>query len=312
MDKNKQFTCRKAAVFSDIHSNYHAFKACYEDALTRGADLFIFLGDYISDLADPQKTLDLGYEIREKHPTVCLRGNRERYMLDCAKGKSQFAVGSKTGSLLYTYQRLRQKDVVFFESLPIYDQIELNGIQFEIAHAAKEDDRFYFEGTDDRTESVFERMECPYMLVGHSHKQFLRQSDGKTILNPGSIGVPRDHGYLTQYAILEFNGNDVAFSLCKIPYDVQTMIHRQFESGLVEIAPHWAISVLYDVITGEEYTMELLNRIYAHANGDENAAYNEDIWHRIAAEMGMKFTEKEILDFYIFGSNAKLTALKES
>lgn len=307
---NKQFISRKTAVFSDIHSNYHAFKACYEDAVSKGTDMFIFLGDYVSDLSDPRKVLDLVYEIREKYPTVCLRGNRERYMLDCAKGNSQFSAGSKTGSLLYTYQRLQQRDIVFFESLPIYDRIELNGIQFEIAHAAKEDDRFYFEGTDDRTESVFAHMECPYMLVGHSHKQFLRQSGGKTILNPGSIGVPRDHGYLTQYAILEFNGNDIDFDLCQIPYDVQSLIHRQFGSGLMDLAPHWAISILYDVITGEEYTMELLNRICAHVNGDESAVYNEEIWHRIAAEMGMKFTKQEILDFYTLGSSTKLTAPK--
>jgi len=302
---DKRFTCRKAAVFSDIHSNYHAFQACYEDAVRKGADLFIFLGDYVSDLSDPRKVLDLVYTIQEKYPAVCLRGNRERYMLDCAKGNTQFVAGSKTGSLLYTYQQLSQKDVTFFESLPIYDRIELNGIRFEIAHGAKKDDRFYFDGTDDRTESVFAHMECPYMLVGHSHKQFLRQSGCKTILNPGSIGVPRDYGYLTQYAVLEFRGNDVGFDLCQIPYDVYAMIHRQFESGLMDLAPHWAISVLYDVITGQEYTMELLNRIYARTNGDEAAVYNEDIWHRIAAEMGMKFTEQEILDFWQVMSNGK-------
>ena len=59
MNSEKQFSCRKAAVFSDIHSNYHAFRACYEDAKAQGADLFLFLGDYVSDLADPIKTMNL-------------------------------------------------------------------------------------------------------------------------------------------------------------------------------------------------------------------------------------------------------------
>lgn len=56
----------KAAVLSDIHSNYHAFRACFQDAQMHGVDGFIFLGDYVSDLAEPEKTLDLLYEIRAK------------------------------------------------------------------------------------------------------------------------------------------------------------------------------------------------------------------------------------------------------
>lgn len=301
----EQFISRKTAVFSDIHSNYHALKACYEDAVRGGTDLFIFLGDYVSDLSDPQRVLDLVYEISGKYPAVCLRGNRERYMLDRAKENVQFTVGSKTGSLLYTYQQLREKDLDFFENLPIYAQIEINGIQFEIAHAAKEDDRFYFAGWDDPTEIMLERMECPYMLAGHSHKQFLRKSKGKTLLNPGSIGVPRDHGHLTQYAILEFRDNEVDFDLRQTTYDVRAMIHRQFQSGLMEMAPHWAISVLYDVITGEEYTMELLNQLYAYGDGDESSVYSEEIWHRIAVDMGMKFTEEEIVDLLVLGNQGE-------
>lgn len=293
--EHTRFNCRMAAIFSDIHSNYHAFRACYADAVGRGAEAFIFLGDYISDLADPRKTMDLVYEIQSQYPTACLRGNRERYMLDCKNGSASFCPGSKTGSLLYTYRQLQPRDFAFFESLKIYDVVELNGIPFEIAHGAKGDDRFLFDGTDDRTEEVLARMKCDYFLAGHSHKQFIRRCGEKTILNPGSIGVPRDYGYLTQYALLKFGGQRVHFELRQIPYDAKATIHRQFESGLVDCAPHWAVSVLYDVITGEGYTMELLNRIHAYTNGDEAAVHDEAIWHRIAEEMGMKFTEKEIL-----------------
>ena len=99
---------RIVAVFSDIHSNYHAFKACYDDAIKCGADSFVFLGDYVSDLSEPQKTMDLVYEVQSRYPTICLRGNREGYMLDCEKGASRFSRGSKSGSLLFTYNHLRK------------------------------------------------------------------------------------------------------------------------------------------------------------------------------------------------------------
>ena len=55
------------ALLSDIHSNYYAFKACYEDTVKCGAEMFIFLGDYVSDLSEPQRTMDLVYEIQSKY-----------------------------------------------------------------------------------------------------------------------------------------------------------------------------------------------------------------------------------------------------
>lgn len=285
-----QNTTITIAVFSDIHGNYHAFKACYEDAIKHGAEQFVFLGDYVSDLADPRKTMDLVYEIRERFPTFCVRGNRERYMLECEKGISSFFRGSKTGSLLYTYDNLRQKDLDFFKGLKIYDTIEVNGVEFEIAHAAKEDDRFYFEGDDPKIEGIFSEMKAAYLLTGHSHRQYIQSRSGKTIVNSGSVGIPQDGTRWPAYALLGVEGGAVSFQLRQVPYDITAVIHAQFENGLVDYSHCWGISILYDIITGEEYTIRLLENVCK--NGD---AYDEEAWHREAAKMGMKFTEREII-----------------
>lgn len=294
---SKQFACRKAAVISDIHSNYYAFRTCVDDALSRGADGFIFLGDYVSDLADPIKTMDLVYEIQAQYPTVCLRGNRERYMLEQAAGSAAFSRGSKTGSLLYTFEQLRPRDLVFFRSLPVHDRIVFNGIPMEIAHAAGEDDRVYFEQGDDRIDAVFEQMTCIYLLTGHSHKQYSQSSHGKTILNPGSVGVPRGHGYLTQYALLEVKNDNVSWEFRQLPYDIEAAIHSQFSSGLVEHGNCWAVGILYDVITGKEYALPLLEQVTQRAAEEKSSIHNEQIWRMVASEMGMDFTEEKMLAF---------------
>lgn len=280
------------AVFSDIHGNYHAFKACYEDAIRHGADSFIFLGDYVSDLADPQKTMDLVYEIRERFPTVCLRGNRERYMLECEQGISSFFRGSKSGSLLYTYDHLRPQDLDFFKGLNISETIEIGAVTFEIAHAAKDDDRCYFEGDDPKIEGIFPEMQAPYLLTGHSHRQYIRACDGKTILNPGSVGIPQGGTRWPSYALLQVEDGAVSAELLQAPYDITAVIRAQFENGLVEYSHCWGIGILYDIITGEEYTIRLLENVCK--NGD---VYDEEVWHAEAAKMGMKFTEREIIGF---------------
>ena len=283
----------RVAVLSDIHSNYYAFKACYEDAIKCGAEMFIFLGDYVSDLSEPQRTMDLVYEIGSKYPTVCLRGNREGYMLDCESGRSRFVHGSKSGSLLFTYEHLRKKDMEFIRGLKISDIIEVEGVRIEIAHAAMDNDRFYFDNNDGHTADIFPQMKCDYLLTGHSHKQYIQQNAGRTIINPGSVGIPQDGTRNPQYALLDVADGTVSCEFREVPYDMTDAIHSQFASGLVDYAKYWAIGILYDIITGEECVLKLLSAV---EKSGEFA--NEEIWKTAAIEMDMKLAEQEILEWY--------------
>ena len=279
----------KIAVLSDIHSNYHAFKACFDDAIANGCDRFIFLGDYVSDLAEPERTMDLLYEIRSRYPTICLRGNRERYMLE---GSHSFVPGSKSGSLLFTYEHLCPKDLAFFQSLPISNEVTFAGVTFEIAHAAMEDDRFYFEGDDDKIDTVFQQMQLPLLLTGHSHRQYIRTRPGKTILNPGSVGIPQGGSIWPKYAIIHIADGETSFELREVRYNLEAVIRSQFHSGLVDRARYWAIGVLHDLVTGQEWVLKLLNQ--AEASGDVS---DETAWYDAAVRLGMRLTEDDILCF---------------
>lgn len=283
----------KVAVLSDIHSNYYAFKACYEDAIRHGAERFIFLGDYISDLSEPRKTMDLVYTIRETYPTVCLRGNRERYMLDCKKGNSSYVLGSKTGSLLFTFEQLREQDFAFFNSLKIADMIQIAGVQIQIAHASMDDDRFYFDDKDARLEDVFRQMQCKILLTGHSHRQYIQRRAGKTIINPGSVGIPQNGTPYPQYALLDISSDDILCVFRTVPYNIEEAIHAQFASKLMGYAKYWAVGVMYDMITGRECVGRLLKAVES-AQG----VYDEEIWRAEAVKLGMKFTEQEVMTFY--------------
>ena len=281
------------AVLSDIHSNYYAFKACYEDAIKCGAEMFIFLGDYVSDLSEPRRTMDLVYEIGAKYPTVYLRGNREGYMLDQESGRSSFTRGSKSGSLLFTYERLRTEDLAFIRGLKISETIEIEGVRIEIAHAAMDNDRYYFDSNDGHTADIFPQMKCDYLLTGHSHKQYITQYAGKTIVNPGSVGIPQDGAGHPKYALLDIVSGSISCQLREMPYNMEDAIRSQFSSGLVDYAKYWAIGVLHDMITGEDWVLKLLKAV--ERAGD---FANEEIWRSAASELGIKLTEQEILSLY--------------
>ena len=193
----------------------------------------------------------------------------------------------------YTYENLRQQDLDFFKGLKIYDTIEINGVMIEIAHAAMDNDRYYFDSTDGHAAEIFPKMKCDYMLTGHCHKQYILQRDDKTIINPGSVGMPHGESRNPKYALLDIIDGTVSCELREVPYDMAQAIHAQFANGLVEYANYWAIGVLYDILTGEEWVMTLLKSVLE--NGD---VYDEADWHIEAEKMGMKFTEQELLEVY--------------
>ena len=72
----------RLAVFSDVHSNHYALEACLKEAEKQKADGYIFLGDYISDCANPHETMKLIYRAKQEMPCWFVRGNREEYVLN--------------------------------------------------------------------------------------------------------------------------------------------------------------------------------------------------------------------------------------
>lgn len=67
------------AVISDIHGNYVALERCLDHAASNQANAYLFLGDYVSELAYPERTMRLLYETAQKYPCMFIRGNKEDY-----------------------------------------------------------------------------------------------------------------------------------------------------------------------------------------------------------------------------------------
>jgi len=280
----------RLAVMSDIHSNDPALSACLEDARAAGAEGYVFLGDYISDLAYPRRSLERLYALQEEAPCWFLRGNREDYMLRAWKEGRRFRPGSKEGSLGYTFGQLQEKDLRFFDALPIYRKIFVDGVWLEAAHAERSTNAHVFEEEDPYLETVFGDMNTKLLLTGHSHRQYIRRKGGRTILNPGALGIPQGKPGYAQYALADVCPGELSAQLRAVPYDVPRVIREQYESGLAAQAGLWAVSILNNIVTGENPMLELLRRVEA-----SDGAYSEAIWHREAEAMGLAMTPEALL-----------------
>ncbi len=250
------------AVFADIHGNHSALQACIDYAVGRGITNFLLLGDYVSDCPYPQKTMELVYVLKQYFNTCIIRGNREEYLLNYRKaGGEGWKVGSSSGSLLYTYQNLTDKDFNFFASLPNYGIYEMQGMpKFEYCHGSPENTSEVLIREKRNTKRTLAHMDTSLLLHGHVHIQDTYVYRGKKAVGPGAIGIPWFHGGKTQFCILHGKGKVWEEELIQIEYDRKEILKEFKESGLCNTAPAWAALAMHTIRTGVDLSETVLLR----------------------------------------------------
>lgn len=256
------------AVLSDIHGNYTALNACIEEIKKRGINTYIFLGDYLGELAYPQRTMDSIYDLQEKvvrkplsaaeimepeNDCYFIRGNKEDYWLHYQNnGEHGWKENdSTTGSLLYTYTNLRKKDMAFFEQLPISRTIYFENLPgLTICHGSPDKVNEKLLANNENTFAVMEENVNSYILCGHSHIQAEITHDGRKVFNPGSVGVPLSSNGKSQFMIL--HGDQCLWNceFVSIDYDIDKTIAELYESGLHVSAPYWCKTTVHLLKTG--------------------------------------------------------------
>lgn len=178
----------EVAVLSDIHGNYVALERCIKYALNRNIDKFIFLGDYVGELAYPQKTLDLLHKLDKDYECTFIRGNKENYWINYrANGECGWSEkSSTTGSLLYTYSNLSTKDIDFFNKMPITARYNLNGYpELTICHGSPNKVSEKMIPDNENTLEILSNNPNSYILCGHTHVQGKIVHNEKLVINPG-------------------------------------------------------------------------------------------------------------------------------
>ena len=245
-------------LIADIHSNPYPLYKCLEKE-KGNFDAVIFLGDYISDMPYPERTMDYLYSLSGLYESYFIKGNREQYQIDFMKKAILFnRRTSSSGSLLYTYQRLRQKDLDFFQTLEDTSVIDVpDHGKIRICHGTP--DSMYDMIIPDSAEAleIIENMDTEILICAHSHTQFQYEKNGKTIINPGSIGIPLQSTD-PQYAVLSVEGKKVSVDLKTITYDKEIIIKDILSSGLLTEAPIYTKLILKELNTGVDYMPSVL------------------------------------------------------
>lgn len=252
------------AVFSDIHGNHIAWQECLNYALDRGADTFLFLGDYLGELAYPQKTMKKIYELKEKYPCYFVRGNKEdywQYFEDYGEvGWKEY--DSTTGALYYAYNEMTKEDREFFRCMPIAQKIcpDENLPVFTICHGSPSSTTDQLLADSDLSYKILEESDTSLIICGHTHLQEKIEKNGKRILNPGSIGTSLKSGGKTQFMLLHEKDGEWQEEFVSLDYDRNAVVNELKTSGLYEKAPFWCKITEHMLYTGEPAHGSVLSR----------------------------------------------------
>lgn len=210
----------RIAIFSDIHGNVQALESVLKDIDMQKVDAVYCLGDLVGYGASPNEVI----EAMKSRAIPTVMGNYddgvgfERDECGCAyKEERDKELGER--SLAWTKAHVTPDNKAFLRGLVPEIRFEANGKRILLVHGSpRKLNEYLFE---DRPLSSFQRLaatsHADLIAFGHTHKPYVKEVDGVTFLNVGSVGKPKDGDWRACYAIV-----DGAPAFHRVEYDVRT------------------------------------------------------------------------------------------
>ncbi len=288
------------AIIGDVHSNHVALQAVIDYCMGKGITNYILLGDFISDCPNPQKTMELIYVLKQYFTCNIVRGNREEYMLNYRKSDRKiWSKGSGSGSLLYTYEQLTDKDFNFFESLPIYGIWNPKNVPgYEYCHGSPTNVSEQLFGEKRNTKRLLNSMKTDLLLHAHTHVQESFSYRDKKAVNPGTVGLPRNSSQFAEFAVIHSTGKGWEDELVTVKYSKHDILKEFSSSSLQEYAPAWAAVTMHTIRTGVDLAEAVLLKAMRLCEEDRGVApwpnIPEQYWAAALKEFYIDLSGKDI------------------
>jgi putative phosphoesterase len=185
----------KCVLFSDVHGNKLAFNSFIKEVELIQPEKVFFLGDAIGYFPDGEFIIN---ELRVRG-YQCLKGNHEAMFL----GEIPYKLENEAVYKLKEHNsNLAAPIVSWLSGLPHSLSIELDNLKIRILHGSLENELsgYIYEKSYMDLSSLSEDV----LAIGNTHRTFIKKIGKKTIVNIGSIGLPRD-GKGASFAVIDTN-----------------------------------------------------------------------------------------------------------
>ena len=236
-------------ILSDIHSNLEALEACLHTV--DGWDQFVNLGDTVGYGADPNAVIE---RVRP-YGGLSVRGNHDRAVLDPKEIETFNPIAA--AAVQWTRNSLTPENMAWLSEVPVGPVYEpaLAGTQFVHGSPGNEDEYILSEFS---ARTAFADSRAQLIFFGHTHIQgaveykenniqvihpsyafkpgsaercdFPLEDETRYLLNPGSVGQPRDGDWRAAFALYDSDKHQVSF--WRAPYDVDLAQQKIVTAGL--------------------------------------------------------------------------------
>ncbi len=186
-------------------------------------DDVVCLGDLVDYGPSPGECIDL--LIDQKIPVIM--GNHDSavaFRMDCGCGYEYKHLSQSTRE--YTWDILKNDQIEFLRKLPQSIERVVNGKKFYFTHGSPVS--FYDYIKPDTPEDIIKELirgvEAQFIFIGHSHLPFVRKVEGVTLVNPGSVGQPRDEDTRASCAV--FDTDTLQAEIFRVDYDMEIVFDK--------------------------------------------------------------------------------------
>ena len=209
----------KLLIVSDLHANWPALQAVI--AAEPESDGVICLGDIVNYGPHPVPCIE--WVRMHARPGWGLQGNHDRalaYSEDprCSEPFQPLAAAMQR----YTESQLGQPALDFLASLPTRQTHTVGGARFFLCHAVPSEPLYTYVQAGEVKRWASEIMAAgrpDFLLLGHTHRGFTLRVGATLIVNPGSVGQPKDGDPRAAYAVW----HDGEITLRRASYDIQAV-----------------------------------------------------------------------------------------
>ncbi|MBP1912868.1 metallophosphoesterase family protein [Thermococcus stetteri] len=220
------------ALISDIHSNWEALQAVWREV--KRADAILCMGDLVGYGASPNEVVEFVRKQMEKRAFLCVRGNHDNAV----------AFGTDWGFNPYAREAVRwhqwvmkSENLEFLRRLPVRqlftDDMRRSYLLIHGSPRAPLDEYLFPWLPDSEFRAVLSYVRQDDLLVGHTHIPMLKVLDWRRIINPGSVGQPRDGDWRASYALIDTSEEPLEnVEFHRVEYDVEEAARKIIEKGL--------------------------------------------------------------------------------
>jgi len=212
------------ALIADIHSNLPALNAVLND-IPSEIDAIVCLGDIVGYSAWPSECVERVRDVCD----IVVQGNHDR---DVQKTDWEEYNRQARAGLKYAQSQLSSEQQSWLAQLPASTHVFDD--QLFVVHSHPENvDRYVSKGMFPSV-STYMSDETQVLALGHTHKQaavnMTKFNRHGWVVNPGSVGQPRDGNPMAAYAVVDLDGPLVEFHRTEYPIEEVKQAHET--SGL--------------------------------------------------------------------------------